>query len=84
MSQTIPACATTQQVMTEFIFTVGKVKVFTSDPFPLMDQLGQLLLKLALLPAVSWKPPWHLPFYVSSFFTKGETVAHQFPTPRDE
>lgn len=84
MSQAITACVKTQQVVAEFIFTVGEVQVFTSDPFPLMDQLGQLLLKLALLPVVPEKLPWHLPFYVNSFFTKGETLADKFPTPRAE
>lgn len=84
MSQTTTACAKTQQVMTESIFTAGKIQVFPSDPFPLMDQVGQLLLKLAVLPAAPEKLPWHPPLYVGSFFTKGETLAHQFPTPRVE
>lgn len=42
-----------------------------------MDQLGQPPLKLALLPAVLEKLSQHFPFYVTSFFTKGETLAHQ-------
>lgn len=82
MSQTNTArrsCAKIQpeDVMTEFTFLQIKCKFLLLIPSPLKDQVGQLALKLTLLPVVPDKLSWHLPFYITNFFTKGETLAHQ-------
>lgn len=53
-----------------------KCKFLLLIPFPLKDQVGQLALKLTLLPVVLEKLSWRLPLS-SNLFIKGETLAHQ-------
>lgn len=45
-----------------------KCKFLLLIPSPLKDQVGQLALKLTLLPVVPDKLSWHLPFYITNFF----------------
>lgn len=57
-----------------------KVQVFTVNPFS--SEGPSKMLNSAVLPAVPEPPSWHLPFHITSFFTKRsrQTLAPQLVT----